>query len=49
MDTDIVAGIEAGLETILVLTGSTKATDVERFPWRPSRVLDSIADAVELI
>ena len=34
---------------ILVLTGSTKATDVERFPWRPSRVLDSIADAVELI
>ncbi|HZC70929.1 MAG TPA: HAD-IIA family hydrolase [Jatrophihabitans sp.] len=49
MDTDVVAGIEAGLETILVLTGSTRRIDVERFPWRPSRVLDSIADAIELV
>ena len=49
MDTDVVAGIEAGLETILVLTGSTRRADVERFPWRPSRVLESIADAVELV
>jgi NagD protein len=49
MDTDVVAGIEAGLETILVLTGSTKIGDIERYPFRPSRVLDSIADAVDLI
>lgn len=49
MDTDIVAGIEAGLDTILVLTGSTQRPDVERFPWRPGRVLDSIAGAVELV
>jgi NagD protein len=49
MDTDVVAGIEAGLETILVLTGSTKVEDIERYPFRPSRVLDSIADAVDLI
>ena len=49
MDTDVVAGIEAGLETILVLTGSTKRADIERFPWRPSRVLESIADAIELV
>jgi NagD protein len=49
MDTDVVAGIEAGLDTILVLTGSTKQADIERFPWRPGRVLDSIAAAVELI
>jgi NagD protein len=49
MDTDVVAGIEAGLETILVLTGSTRASDVSRFPFRPSRVLDSIADVVEMI
>lgn len=49
MDTDVVSGIEAGLETILVLSGSTRLADVERFPWRPSRVLDSIADAIELI
>jgi NagD protein len=49
MDTDVVAGIEAGLETILVLTGSTKVEDIEKYPFRPSRVLDSIADAVALI
>ncbi|MGY1787257.1 HAD-IIA family hydrolase [Geodermatophilus sp. SYSU D00698] len=49
MDTDVVAGIEAGLETILVLTGSTTAADVGRFPFRPSRVLDSIADVVDLV
>lgn len=49
MDTDVVAGIEAGLETILVLTGSTSVADIERYPFRPSRVLDSIADAVDLV
>ena len=49
MDTDVVAGIEAGLETILVLTGSTTRADIERYPFRPSHVLDSIADAVELV
>ena len=49
MDTDVVAGIEAGLETMLVLTGSTKAADIARFPYRPTRVLDSIADAVALV
>jgi NagD protein len=49
MDTDVVAGIEAGLETILVLTGSTRASDVGRFPFRPSRILDSIADVVEMV
>jgi NagD protein len=52
MDTDVVAGIEAGLETILVLTGSTTAEDVEdveRYPFRPARVLPSIAEAIDLI
>ena len=49
MDTDVVAGIEAGLETVLVLSGSTAASDVARFPFRPSRILDSIADVIELI
>jgi NagD protein len=49
MDTDVVAGIEAGLDTILVLTGSTHRDDVARFPFRPHRILDSIGDAVELI
>ena len=48
MDTDVVAGIEAGLRTFLVLTGSTAAGDVDRFPFRPElRSFDSIADVVE--
>jgi NagD protein len=49
MDTDVVAGIEAGLDTILVLTGSTPPDDLDRFPYRPGRVLNSVADAIELI
>jgi NagD protein len=49
MDTDVVAGIEAGLETVLVLSGSTQARDVTRFPFRPSRVYESIADVIEMI
>ena len=49
MDTDVVAGIEAGLETVLVLSGSTAAADVPRFPFRPSRICDSIADVVDLV
>jgi NagD protein len=47
MDTDIVAGLEAGLETILVLTGVTTRDDEERFPYRPSRIVDSVADLVD--
>lgn len=49
MDTDVVAGIEAGLETVLVLSGSTAAGDVRRFPFRPSRICDSIADVIDLV
>ena len=46
MDTDIVSGLEAGLETILVLTGVTAREETERFPYRPSRILNSIAELV---
>ena len=46
MDTDIVAGLEAGLETILVLTGVTTRDVAERFPYRPARIVDSVADLV---
>ena len=47
MDTDIVAGLESGLRTILVLTGVTKREQVGRFTYRPTWVRESIAD-VEL-
>jgi NagD protein len=46
MDTDVVAGLEAGLETVLVLTGVTQPAEAERFPYRASRVVPSIADLV---
>jgi NagD protein len=49
MDTDVISGLEAGLRTILVLTGSTRAEAVDRFPYRPTRVVDSIADVVPLV
>jgi NagD protein len=44
MDTDIVMGIESGLETVLVLTGVTSREQVERFPYRPTHILESVAD-----
>jgi NagD protein len=47
MDTDVVSGLEAGLETILVLTGVTTREDAERFPYRASRIVDSVAELVD--
>src|SRR5437764_745367 len=47
MDTDVVSGLEAGMHTVLVLTGITQRTETERFPYRPSRIVDSIADLVD--
>ena len=47
MDTDVVAGLEAGMEAILVLTGISTREAAERFPYRPSRIVDSIADLVD--
>jgi NagD protein len=46
MDTDIVAGMEAGLQTILVLSGITTREQAGRFPFLPSRIVDSVADLV---
>jgi 5'-nucleotidase len=47
MDTDIVSGLEAGMETILVLSGVTTRDDAERHAYRASRTVDSIADLVD--
>jgi NagD protein len=44
MDTDMIAGVESGLETILVLTGVTTRDMVDRFPYRPGKVVESVAD-----
>lgn len=47
MDTDIIGGVQAGLETILVLTGVTREEDVRRFPYQPTHIAPSVA-AIEL-
>ncbi len=47
MDTDILGGVQLGYRSILVLTGSTKRGDLDRYAFRPDRVADSIADLCE--
>ncbi len=42
MDTDMVAGIESGMETILVLTGVTSREDLRRFPYGPTKIVESV-------
>lgn len=49
MDTDIVSGMEAGLETILVLSGLTTREQVERFPFQPHRITNSVADLIDVV
>lgn len=46
MDTDIVAGMQSGMETVLVLSGVTSLKQIEEFPYRPRRVVKSVADLV---
>ena len=46
MDTDIIAGIESNVDTVLVLTGVTAREDIDKFPYRPKYILDGIADLV---
>lgn len=49
MDTDMVAGMEAGLFTVLVLSGITKRENIDAYPYRPNLVLDSVDDLIDLI
>jgi NagD protein len=44
MDTDIVAGVESGMETILVLSGVTQREDVDRYPYQPTSIVQSVAE-----
>jgi NagD protein len=47
MDTDILAGLEAGMRTVLVLSGITREHEIDRFPFRPTRVVSSVADLID--
>jgi NagD protein len=44
MDTDVIAGVEAEIDTVLVLSGVTKKEDLDQFAYRPSLVLDGVAE-----
>ena len=46
MDTDIIAGIETGVDTVLVLSGCTAREDVNDYPYRPTYILDGVGDVV---
>ncbi|TFC88689.1 HAD family hydrolase [Cryobacterium sinapicolor] len=46
MDTDIVAGIEAGLHTILVMTGISDTAEISRYPFRPDEILSGVHELV---
>jgi NagD protein len=47
MDTDIVAGIEAGLYTVLVMTGISDEAELLRYPFRPDEILGGVDELVE--
>ncbi|MCC2593727.1 HAD-IIA family hydrolase [Tessaracoccus sp. OS52] len=47
MDTDIVAGMEAGLHTVLVLTGIATRENMQVFPFRPVEVLEGVFELVD--
>ena len=49
MDTDIVTGLEAGLETILVLSGITTEEEAGRFSYLPTRIVGSVAELIDEI
>ncbi len=49
MDTDIIAGIESEIETVLVLTGITGKDDLVQYPYQPDHILDCVADIIREI
>jgi len=49
MDTDIIAGLESEIESILLLSGVTRKEDLSTFPYRPSYVLDGIGDIPAIV
>ena len=47
MDTDIIAGIESNVDTILVLSGVTSRNDIDKFPYRPKFVLENVGEILK--
>ncbi len=46
MDTDIISGIEAKTDTVLVLSGVTAIDDIPNFPYRPKYIVNGVGDLV---
>jgi len=46
MDTDIIAGIESNVDTVLVLSGVTAMEDIDKFPYRPKYIANGVGDLV---
>lgn len=46
MDTDIIAGIESNVDTVLVLSGVTSMEDIDKFPYRPSYIAQGVVEIV---
>ena len=46
MDTDIIAGIESNVDTVLVLSGVTKLEDINDFPYRPKYIFEGVGDII---
>lgn len=49
MDTDVISGIESGIETVLVLSGVTQRADLARFGFEPDYVLDDVGQLAALL
>ncbi len=47
MDTDIIAGIESNVDTVLVLSGVTAIEDINNFPYRPKYILNGVGDLIK--
>ena len=47
MDTDIIAGIESNVDTVLVLSGVTSIEDIGMFPYKPKYVLNGVGDIIK--
>ena len=47
MDTDIIAGIESNVDTVLVLSGVTAREDIDNYPYRPKYVLNGVGDLIK--
>jgi NagD protein len=47
MDTDIIAGIESNVDTVLVLSGVTALEDIDKFPYRPKYIIQGVGELVK--